>query len=256
MTHPHPPTSPGAQLPRAAVAGNSPAVNRPAAGAFTSRDTVLCLCDLTGNFAAPWLEAGYRAVLIDPQHPPGVTVDGQTIRIGHVLDHDVTRSCLRLLRGRVAFTAAFPPCTDLAVSGARWFEAKRAADPDFQRKAMSVVEQCLDIAVTACAPWFIENPVSQISTYWRKPDYSFHPHHFTGFDAGDNYTKKTMLWTGRLFNMPAPNKADLGPPDDRIHKAPPGAGRANFRSATPMGFARAVFAANTAGPHDLKSGAI
>jgi hypothetical protein len=69
-------------------------------------------------------------VLIDPQHPPGVTVDGQTIRIGHVLDHDVTRSFLRLLRGWVAFTAAFPPCTDLAVSGARWFAANTAGPHD------------------------------------------------------------------------------------------------------------------------------
>ena len=45
--------------------------------------------------------------------------------------------------------------------------------------------------------------------------------------------------------MPEPQRdLTLGPPDDRIHKAPPGPDRENFRSATPLGFARAVFAAN------------
>lgn len=47
--------------------------------------------------------------------------------------------------------------------------------------------------------------------------------------------------------MPEPFKADIGEPDDRIHKAPPGPDRANFRSATPKGFAEAVFLANA--PH-------
>lgn len=47
--------------------------------------------------------------------------------------------------------------------------------------------------------------------------------------------------------MPGPNKADdLGEPDDRIHKCPPGPERHNIRSATPLGFARAVFEANSA----------
>lgn len=206
---------------------------------------VLCLCDLTGNFAKPWIEAGYRAVLIDPQHPIGVTVTGSITRIGHTIDHPATWAFLRMLRGRVVFTAAFPPCTDLAVSGARWFGAKGQADPAFQHKAMAVVHQCHAIAQLMGAPWMIENPVSQISTFWRKPDHSFHPHEFTGFCYDDNYVKKTMLWTGGGFSMPEPFTADLGAPDDRIHKAAPGPERANFRSATPMGFALAVFAENS-----------
>lgn len=225
-------------------ARNSPGASLPLAGGFYKR-FVLCLCDLTGTFAAPWLEAGYSAVLIDPQHPVGVTVDGPVTRIGHTIDHPSTWAFLRLLQGRVAFTAAFPPCTDLAVSGARWFGAKGDANPAFQHRAMSVVHQCHTIAQMMGAPWFIENPVSQISTFWRKPDYSFHPHDFTGLCEGDNYTKKTMLWAGGGFVMPKPFRANLGEPDDRIHKAPPGEGRANFRSATPRGFARAVFHSNS-----------
>src|SRR5690606_21670615 len=97
------------------------------------------------------------------------------------------------------------------------------------------------------APYLIENPVSTISSYWRKPDHTFHPHEFTAFEPADNYTKKTCLWTGNGFVMPQGQKAPwLGEPDDRIHKAPPSAERADFRSATPIGFSRAVFAANHA----------
>lgn len=94
----------------------------------------------------------------------------------------------------------------------------------------------------------IENPVSTISTYWRKPDYVFNPFDYTGYCSDDNYTKKTCLWTGNGFIMPSQKRNEsLPPPDDRIHKAAPGPDRADIRSATPMGFARAVFDVNIAG---------
>lgn len=222
------------------------------------------LCDITGKMAQPWLDAGYDAILVDPQHPEGVAsrfareFDGGTsgvrnpiiTTVGHIIDHPVTWGVIReaIQSGRVAFVAGFPPCTDLAVSGARWFDAKRAADPAVQFKAMHVVWQCQVIGELSGAPWFAENPVSQISSLWRKPDHSFNPHDFTGHCANDNYTKKTCLWTGGGFVMPKPFKdLTLGAPDNRIHAAPPGPERANFRSATPEGFATAVFLANA--PH-------
>lgn len=91
----------------------------------------------------------------------------------------------------------------------------------------------------------VENPVSVISSLWRKPDHTFSPSDFTTYERDDNYNKQTMLWTGGGFVMPKPRRdASLGPPDDRIHRAPPNAARANFRSATPRGFAQAVYEAN------------
>ncbi|MEI7177074.1 hypothetical protein [Pectobacterium carotovorum] len=197
--------------------------------------------------AKPWVDAGYRAVLVDPQHEEGIHTNGSVTRIGHVIDHPVTWGHLRSL-GDVVFIAGFPPCTDVAVSGARWFEVKREADPAFQFKAMQVVWQCQVLGEMFGAPWFIENPVSQISTLWRKPDYSFHPSDFTGHHSGDNYTKKTCLWVGGDFVMPPTFRdSSLPSPDDRIHKCAPGPERANFRSATPAGFAMAVYLANA--PH-------
>lgn len=163
-----------------------------------SKEVVISLCDLTGAMVEPWIEGGYDAILIDPQHTPGVVVDGSITRIGNVIDHKDTWSFLRRVIGRrrVAFVAAFPPCTDLAVSGARWFDSKAKIDSAFQFKAMQVVWQCHVIGEMAGSPWMIENPVSQISSIWRKPDHVFHPWQFTAFEPRDNYTKKTCLWVG------------------------------------------------------------
>lgn len=210
-------------------------------------NVVISLCDLTGHFVEPWVENGYEAILVDPQHPAGVTRDGAITKVGCVIDHRTTWDVLRelLRRHHAALVAGFPPCTDLAVSGSRWFEAKREKDWAFQFKAMQVVWQCHVIAEMFGVPYLIENPVSVIASIWRKPDHSFNPADFTGYCPEDNYNKKTMLWTGNGFRMPSPYQdSTLGAPDDRIHRAAPGPERANFRSATPRGFAKAVYLAN------------
>ncbi|MHB1065706.1 MAG: hypothetical protein ACYC1Z_14665, partial [Georgenia sp.] len=77
---------------------------------------------------------------------------------------------------------AFPPCTDLAISGARDFRRKgmrRLID------AMELVESCRLLCEFSGAPWMIENPVGRLSTLWRKPDHLFDP-----CDYGDPYTKR------------------------------------------------------------------
>jgi len=206
--------------------------------------TVISLCDLTGHMVQPWVDAGYHAVLIDPQHGTS-SIEGRVTRLALTVDGAMPFLSDLLRDFGIAAVFAFPPCTDMAVSGARWFASKREADPMFQAKAVAVAEQCRTIGRLSGAPWFVENPVSVLSRVFGKPDHWFHPADFTAFEPGDNYTKRTNLWTGGGFVMPAPARdASLGAPDDRIHKAPPGPDRENFRSATPLGFARAVFAAN------------
>lgn len=212
---------------------------------------VLALYSKTDTMVRPWLEAGYDAVLVDIQHPAGDGREswlhgspregGLTIIGADMLDWTPPRW---LARAEVAFVAAFPPCDHLAVSGARWFAGKglgKLAD------SIRLFERAAFWCEWFGAPYLIENPVSTISSYWRKPDYTFHPSDYTGFELGDHYTKKTCLWTGGGFVMPAPVRAPQLAgiePDDRIHKAPPSDERADFRSATPLGFARAVFEAN------------
>lgn len=224
-----------------------------------SNGTAIFLCDLTGAMAEPWVEAGYRAILVDPQHPVGIHTDGLITRVGCIITEAAgyLGQVLRMRDEKIVFVAGFPPCTHVAVSGSRWFAAKRAADPHFQAKAALVAEQCRMIGMLAGCPWFFENPVSVFSGIFGKPQHTFSPCDYTALCPDDNYTKKTCLWTGGGFRMPAPNRdTTLGQPDDRIHKAPPGPERANFRSATPRGFARAVFEANQpARPAQLKEAA-
>jgi hypothetical protein len=204
-----------------------------------SRGTVISLCDVTGNMVEPWLEAGYEAITFDIQ-PASNLRDGRRHMIRDV--RDIVPYYAVAVHAAAVF--AFPPCTNVAVSGARWFREKGL---DGLMEALGILNACKKICEAGTAPWMIENPVSTFSTYWREPDYTFHPADYTGFELGDNYTKKTCLWTGNRFVMPDPRMATTLAPDDRIHKAPPGPERANFRSATPMGFARAVFLANA--PH-------
>lgn len=206
--------------------------------------TVISLCDLTGNMVQPWVDAGYNAILVDPQH--GITSgDDSVMRYAGTIEDAMDYLGHVLRTYNVAMVFGFPPCTDMAVSGARWFESKRQADRMFQAKAVMVAEQCRTIGRLSGAPYIVENPVSVLASAFGKPQHTFHPADYTTYEPADNYTKKTCLWTGGGFVMPAPSKDEsLGAPDNRIHFASPGPERANFRSATPMGFAQAVFAAN------------
>lgn len=199
-----------------------------------SRGLVVSLCDFTGNMVRPWAEAGYECLCIDLQHSIRASrSEGNiTYRWGNVRSYspgfDVCRDA------EIIF--AFPPCTALAVSGARDFRNKGIRG---LIEALEVVEACRVLCEASGAPWMLENPVSRLSSCWRKPDFTFDP-----ADYGDGYTKKTCLWTGNGFVMPPKNRVEISAPS-YIHKMPPGPDRANLRSATPMGFARAVFEANS-----------
>lgn len=198
---------------------------------------VLSLFDYTGNMVRPWAEAGYRCIVVDIQHPAGETILAPNItRVGA----DVRRWLPP--RSEYAAVFAFPPCTHLAVSGARWFSGKglhALAD------SVELFARAAEVCEWAGAPYLIENPVSTISTYWRKPDHAFDPCDYAGYEGGesDTYTKKTCLWTGGGFRMPDRRRMDPVQ-GSKMHLLPPSDERANLRSATPMGFARAVFEAN------------
>lgn len=230
------------------------------------KNTVLSLYDHTAIAVRPWAEAGFTCHCYDIQHDPAGRVErlpsGGEIHYHH-LDLWVEANVKGLVRfrGQVAFMFAFPVCTDLAVSGRATFAAKAAADPDFQVRAAAHAMWCGDLGDALGCPWMAENPVSRLATLWRKPDYRFDPYQYGGWiPAGeadhptwpeiipprDAYTKKTCLWTGEGFVMP---------PKRRVKPVSPGYSpmcrlsgndpeTKNVRSATPRGFARAVFEVN------------
>jgi site-specific DNA-cytosine methylase len=90
---------------------------------------------------------------------------------------------------------AFPPCTHLCVSGARWFDQKRKDGR--QQKAIDFFMQFVD---AKCEHIAIENPIGIMSTIYRRPDQIIKP-----FMFGDNSTKSTCLWIKGLPNLKPTN---------------------------------------------------
>lgn len=197
------------------------------------------LYETSGVMAQEWARHGHPAVCVDLQNEPGERDGVQYVR-ADVLSYLPPREAI--LDG-VALTAIWTPCTDMAVSGARWFTEKGLQGLG---TGLLLADRGVQLAEWLGGPWLLEQPVSTLSSYWRKPDHYFHPWQYCGLEPADNYTKKTCLWTGNDFVMPPPNHpAVMEKPDDRIHKAAPGPERANFRSASPRGFCRATVQANS-----------
>jgi hypothetical protein len=204
------------------------------------KDIVVSCFDYTGNMVFPWSEAGYICYCIDLRHngemkKGNITFLGADMRTWKP-DFDISK---------VVFQAYFPPCTHVATSGSRWFREKGI---DKLIDALELFNIAIKMAETIKAPYIIENPVSTISSYWRKPDYVFNPCDYAGYLGGEDdlYTKKTCLWTGGCFRMPEPRR--LSPVyGSMMHLVSPSSDRGNFRSQTPKGFAYAVFEANA--PH-------
>lgn len=119
-----------------------------------------------------------------------------------------------------------PPCTHLAVSGARWFKDKQKE----QRDALAFVCSLLSANIPRIA---LENPVSIISSKIRKPDQIIQPWQF-----GHGETKATCLW---LKNLPklVPTNIVAGR-EPRVHHASPGPDRWKERSRTLQGIADAM----------------
>lgn len=123
---------------------------------------------------------------------------------------------------------AFPPCTDLAVSGSRWFKEKVA---DGRQQAS--IEFFMLFASHPCKRKAIENPVGIMSTRYRKPDQIIQPWQF-----GHGETKATCLW---LTGLPPLVPTDIVEGrEQRIWRMPPGPDRAKERSKTYPGVARAM----------------
>lgn len=123
---------------------------------------------------------------------------------------------------------AFPPCTDLAVSGARWFKEKRA---DGRQQAS--IEFFMLFANHSCKRKAIENPVGIMSSIYRKPDQIIQP-----WQYGHGETKATCLW---LTGLPLliPTDIVVGR-EQRVWKLPPSEDRAKLRSKTYSGIAQAM----------------
>ena len=176
---------------------------------------ILVACEYSGRVRDAFRDRGHDAVSCDllPTDAPGPHYQGD---VSDILDDGWD------------MMIAFPPCTHLAVSGARWFKEKRADGR--QQAALDFVRLLLDAKIDKIA---IENPVSIISSHIRKPDQTIQPWQF-----GHGETKRTCLW---LKNLPllTPTNIVEGR-EQRIWKMPPSPDRWKLRSQTFQGIADAM----------------
>lgn len=142
--------------------------------------------------------------------------------IGNHLQCDI----LDVINQKWDLMIAHPPCTHLAVSGARWFKNKRKE----QEKSLEFVRILMNADISKIA---IENPISIISSRIRKPDQIVQPWQF-----GHGETKATCFW---LKNLPKLKPTNIvSGREAKIHKIPPSEDRWKIRSRTYKGIADAM----------------
>lgn len=187
---------------------------------------VLVACEESQAVTVEMRRLGHEAYSCDIQECSG----------GHPEWH-LRVDALELLKMKWDMLIAFPPCTDLCVSGAKWFAEKRA-DGRQQRS----IEFFMRFAQADCPRIAIENPVGIMSSEYRKPDQIIQPWQF-----GHGETKATCLWLKGLPKLMPTKIVGGGVRDQRIFRMPPSPDRAKLRSKTYPGIAKAM-AEQWAGP--------
>ena len=176
---------------------------------------VLVACEFSGRVRDEFIARGHDAWSCDllESERPGPHIVGD---------------CRELFGRGWDMLVAFPPCTHLAVSGARWFVEKK----DGQEQA---VEFFLDMVRAPIERIAVENPVGIMSTRYRRPTQIIQPWEF-----GHGETKATCLWLKNLPVLMATNVVEGREP--RVHYESPGPERWRRRSETYQGVAQAMAA--------------
>lgn len=179
--------------------------------------TIIVLYEYSGVFSDLYRDAGFNVIQIEK------LLDGSDARLMEYTGEPVHG------------ILAFPPCTHLAGSGARWWEAK---GDQALIDSLSMVDVVFRM-VCLYNPefWVLENPIGRLYRFIGKPSMYFHPFEYAGWSDNPDeeaYTKKTCLWGN--FNIPEKKAVDpvLG---SKMHLLPPSPDRAML----PSGFAKAFF---------------
>jgi site-specific DNA-cytosine methylase len=170
-------------------------------------------CEFSGIVRDAFIARGHDAFSCDllPTERPGPHIQWDVLEV---------------MGGIWNLMIAFPPCTHLSVSGARWWKDKR----EEQKKAVGFFMALSSANIAKIA---IENPIGLMSTEWRKPDQIIQPWQF-----GHGETKATCLW---LKNLPPLKPTNIVEGREaRVHKEPPGPDRWKNRSRTYEGIANAM----------------
>ena len=177
---------------------------------------VAVICEFSGTVRDAFTRAGHQAMSFDllPSETDGWHYQG-----------DVTKLPDEFWQ-QFDLAICHPPCTHLAVSGARWFKDKQVE----QAEALEFVRYLMNLPIPSIA---IENPISIISSKIRKPDQVIQHWMF-----GHGETKATCLWLKNLPCLEPTNIVDGR--EQRVHMMPPGPDRWKERSRTFLGIAEAM----------------
>jgi hypothetical protein len=175
---------------------------------------ILIACEFSGIVRDSFIALGHDAISCDllPSERPGPHYQGNVFDI--------------LYGGGYELMIAHPPCTHLAVSGARWFKDKI----DEQKQAIEFFMKLVNANIGKIC---IENPISIMSSRYRKPDQIIQP-----WQHGHGETKSTCLWLKNLPLLKPSNIVDGR--EQKIHMMPPGPDRWKNRSRTYEGIALAM----------------
>jgi len=173
---------------------------------------VLIACEFSGIVRDEFIKLGHNAISCDllPSEKPGPHYQGNITDI---------------INGDFDLVIAHPPCTHLSVSGARWFKDKK-------EEQQQAIEFFMMFTMLKCK-WAIENPISIMSTKYRKPDQIIQPWQF-----GHGETKSTCLWLNGLPKLKPTNIVDGR--EGKIWKMPPSENRWKERSRTYIGIGKAM----------------
>lgn len=174
---------------------------------------VLVACEFSGRVRDAFIKSGHDAMSCDLL-PTDVTGPHYT---GNILD---------IINDSWDLMIAHPPCTHLAVSGARWWKDRLKE----QEESIEFVRTLMGAPISRIA---IENPIGKLSTAIRKPDQIIQPWQF-----GHGETKSTCLWLKNLPKLKPTNIVSGRQP--KIHYASPGPNRWKIRSLTYTGIATAM----------------
>lgn len=178
---------------------------------------ILVACEESQAVTIEFRKLGFEAYSCDLQECSGSHPEWHIqCSIKEVIHYDNWTACI-----------AFPPCTDLAVSGARWFKEKQMYGR--QQKSIDFFMWFTKLPI----PFAIENPIGIMSNLYRKPDQIIQPWMF-----GHGETKSTCLWINKLPKLIPTNIVEGR--EQKIWKMSPGPERAKLRSKTYPGIAKAM----------------
>lgn len=187
---------------------------------MTKKLNVLIACEYSGRVRDAFIALGHDAISVDllPTESPGPHFQG-----------DIFEFLTQFPPDHFDLLIAHPPCTYLAVSGARHLHTEEGR---WQKMfdALAFVEKLLKLPIPKIV---LENPVSLISTYVRKPDQIIQPWQF-----GHGETKATCLWLKNLAPLKPTNI--VSGREAKVHNMSPGPDRWKNRSRTYLGIAAAM----------------